>query len=164
MVDIVQKGTYPVTGLPRFVDADRTRPTHIRVRATTEGIKRRMRHGVTRVGFIEDIGHSIEWPFDQFTKRRIRDGDVIIDESGPGGAEAAAIFPRAKEAQEKTRARLEAKSEQRNRERQSTEQSNGQPYEQPVEQRVEQQRAEQSAEPKANMRRMPREQPPEQKA
>jgi len=34
---------------------------------------------------------SVEWPLDQFTKRRIRDGDVTIDESRPqtsGAAEA----------------------------------------------------------------------------
>jgi hypothetical protein len=79
MIDVVQKQN-PATGR-ETVEADFNRKTAVRVRAATEDIRRTMRHGVTKVGFLPDIGMSVEWPNDSFTKRRIRDGDVIVEEA-----------------------------------------------------------------------------------
>jgi hypothetical protein len=95
-MDLMQR--YPVSGRPRLRDRHTglTRPSHIRVRAANERIRLAMKHGVTGVGFMPDIGQSVEWPFDQFTKRRILKGDVTIDEGASGGEAAAEIFKRHK--------------------------------------------------------------------
>jgi hypothetical protein len=91
-MDVKQQGAFPVSGRKRFVNEELTRPTHIRVRAATDRLRMALKHGITRVGFLPDINQSVEWPFDQFTKRRILKGDVVVDEAAPGGEAAAAMF------------------------------------------------------------------------
>jgi len=92
MVDLVERKPFPVSGRKRLPVPGLTRPSHIRVRAANERIRVAIKHATTHVGFMPDIGQSVEWPLDQFTKRRILDGTVLIDEGGPGGEAAAAMF------------------------------------------------------------------------
>lgn len=51
----------------------------IRVEPKNEDLRRVMFHPVGKIKF-RSTG-SVEWPDDQFTRRRIRDGDVIVVES-----------------------------------------------------------------------------------
>ncbi len=48
----------------------------MKVWAATEEKRKFLRHP-SGVRFREDISRGVEWPDDQFTKRRIRDGDVV---------------------------------------------------------------------------------------
>jgi hypothetical protein len=111
MIDIVQRGLVPMAGQARRVDPELTRPSHVRVRAATNALKRRMKHGITRVGFLPDINQSVEWPFDQFTKRRLLTGSITIDEDVPGGKEAAAMFPKREFKPERPEPKAEARAE-----------------------------------------------------
>lgn len=52
----------------------------MRVKAANDEMARILKHGVTGVGFV-DINTSADWPEDTFTQRRIRDGDIVIDET-----------------------------------------------------------------------------------
>lgn len=49
----------------------------VRVVPRDENIRRDIRHGVTGVRFPKE--GSVEWPFDQFTKRRLRDKTVSLE-------------------------------------------------------------------------------------
>lgn len=68
---------------------DLTRPTHVRVVATDEKYRRVMKHGITKKGFLPDIGQSVEWPFDSYTRRCIKDGSIKIVEDVSSAAAAA---------------------------------------------------------------------------
>lgn len=52
----------------------------VRVFPANEDMLKHLRHPGRNVGFLA-MDQSVEWPLDQFTKRRIRDGDVTIDDS-----------------------------------------------------------------------------------
>jgi len=41
-----------------------------------------LRHGTTGVGWKEG-GEAVLWPLDQFTRRRIRDGSITVEEDKP---------------------------------------------------------------------------------
>jgi len=45
-------------------------------------------HPVTKIRFPKEGGGPAEWPDDQFTRRRIRDGDVTIEESATSAGES----------------------------------------------------------------------------
>jgi len=51
------------------------RNDRVRVTAKNDEIRKSLKHPHTSAAFPED-GGSVEWPLDQFTKRRIRDGPV----------------------------------------------------------------------------------------
>ena len=94
MIEIVQRRD-PQSGKVRTTEAELNKKGVVRVLPKNDDIRRVMRHGVTRVGF-PSSGGSVEWPNDTFTKRRIKDGDVTIEEaaprngaSGPSGASGA---------------------------------------------------------------------------
>lgn len=89
MVEIASK-TYGTTIVPAGLrrkreDPNLTRDAVVRVRATDEKYRRVLKHGITRVGFLPDIGQSVEWPNDTFTHRRLKEGSVVLDESSSGG-------------------------------------------------------------------------------
>lgn len=75
MVDITTKAGDPATGKSE----DPTRRGVVRVQAKNDDIRRVLKHGITKVGFPAS-GGSVEWPNDTFTKRRIADGDVTIEQ------------------------------------------------------------------------------------
>jgi len=55
----------------------------MRVRATNEDVRKLMKHPLTGMRFRSDIGQTVEWPDDAFTRRRIRDGDIeVVEEAG----------------------------------------------------------------------------------
>jgi hypothetical protein len=49
----------------------------VRVLPRDENIRKYIKHGVTKVGWQAE--GSCEWPFDAFTRNRLRDGDVTIE-------------------------------------------------------------------------------------
>jgi hypothetical protein len=53
--------------------------TRVRVLPRDETIRRHIVHWPTRIAFPAE--GSVEWPNDRFTQRRIRDGDVTIEET-----------------------------------------------------------------------------------
>ena len=53
----------------------------VRVVPRTDDIRKYLKHPATRVGFLAE-GAS-EWPNDQFTRRRIADGDISIERAKP---------------------------------------------------------------------------------
>jgi hypothetical protein len=53
----------------------------VRVNPRDEGMRKLLRHPLRGRGF-PSTG-SVEWPLDTFTRRRIRDGDVMIVEKKP---------------------------------------------------------------------------------
>lgn len=50
--------------------------TNVRVVPANEAMRKALKHPSTGMPFGESMSDSVEWPNDQFTKRRIRDGDV----------------------------------------------------------------------------------------
>jgi len=50
----------------------------MRVIAKNEDVRRLIKHPTTGIKFRSDIGASVEWPNDAFTRRRLRDGDIEI--------------------------------------------------------------------------------------
>jgi hypothetical protein len=54
-------------------------PRRVRVLPKNDVIRRDIVHPVNNIAFPPQ-GGSVEWPLDQFTNRRIRDGDVTIEE------------------------------------------------------------------------------------
>jgi hypothetical protein len=46
---------------------------------TAEEIRKYIRHPLGNIKFRATIYDSVEWPFDQFTKRRIKDGTVLTE-------------------------------------------------------------------------------------
>lgn len=53
----------------------------LRVVPRTDDIRKYLKHGLTKVGFLAE-GAS-EWPNDQFTRRRIADGDISVERAEP---------------------------------------------------------------------------------
>ena len=49
-----------------------------RVLAANDEMVKALTHPITRVGFV-DTATAVTWPDDQFTARRIIDGDVLIE-------------------------------------------------------------------------------------
>ena len=60
--------------------AEGTDVPRVRVLPKNDDVRRTMAHGATGARFPQG-GGSVEWPDDQFTKRRVRDGDVIIEQA-----------------------------------------------------------------------------------
>jgi hypothetical protein len=86
MVNIVIK-PHPISGKPRAQETDfEGIPKVVRVLPTSDAVRKFIKHGVTKVGFLAE--GSAEWPFDQFTRNRIRDGDVTIEQATEHGARA----------------------------------------------------------------------------
>jgi hypothetical protein len=74
-MDIVQK--FDASGKSRTHEAGFNEGRGVvRVAPKNEHIRRVLRHGVTKVGFLAE--GEAEWPNDSFTRRRIREGDVIV--------------------------------------------------------------------------------------
>ena len=62
---------------------DLTRPQSVRVVATQEKYRRHVKHGVSGQRFLPDINSSVEWPNDNFTYRRLKEGSVrLADDQG----------------------------------------------------------------------------------
>lgn len=79
MIDVVMKRD-PRTGQERPQDKElQDRPRVVRVTPKNDAVRRYLKHGITKVGFLAE--GSAEWPFDQFTKRRIKDGDVTVEDA-----------------------------------------------------------------------------------
>jgi hypothetical protein len=55
-----------------------TTPKRVRVTPTSEEKRNALQRLPDRIGFRAE--GSVEWPDDQFTKRRVRDGDVTVEE------------------------------------------------------------------------------------
>ena len=76
------------------------KPTkRVRVNPRDDVIRRDIKHGVAGIRF--PVEGSVEWPLDQFTKRRLRDGSVTMET----------------EEQKKDRENQRASEDQRSRER-----------------------------------------------
>lgn len=67
-------------------------PGTVRVLPANENMLKYLKHGVTKVGF-SNMTTPVTWPYDAFTIRRIRDGDVTVADtkklSAPDEGEAA---------------------------------------------------------------------------
>ena len=50
----------------------------VRVRPTTEDVRKYIYHPAGKIRFRATLEDSVEWPYDSFTVNRIRDGDVIL--------------------------------------------------------------------------------------
>jgi len=84
-----ERGTRPQIDNPELAARDQRRQERlkriaeassvgrVRVVPTRDELRRVLRHPGTGVGFRETGG--AEWPFDQFTKKRIREGDVTVE-------------------------------------------------------------------------------------
>jgi hypothetical protein len=70
-------------------------PTRVRVLPANDQLRKILKHPAS--GGFQAEG-STEWPLDQFTKRRLRDGDITIEET-PEGRRAESREPAPKEAQ-----------------------------------------------------------------
>lgn len=77
MVDVVAK-IDPITKRERVVErrADEL-PRVVRVVPRDDRIRKYIKHAITKVGFPK-VG-SCEWPNDQFTRNRIREGVISIE-------------------------------------------------------------------------------------
>lgn len=49
----------------------------IRVWPSSEDVRKYIKHPLGNIAFRATIMDSVEWPFDQFTKRRLQDGTVL---------------------------------------------------------------------------------------
>lgn len=50
---------------------------------SSEEVRKYIRHPLGNIAFRATINDSVEWPFDQFTKRRIKDGTVLTEAPEP---------------------------------------------------------------------------------
>lgn len=66
--------------------AELTAVKRVRVNPRDDVIRRDILHPVAKMRFPAE--GSVEWPLDQFTKRRVRDGDITIEESKPQSEQA----------------------------------------------------------------------------
>jgi hypothetical protein len=65
----------------RKARARQIRPNpRVRVLPRDDGIRKNIVHWPTGIAF--PATGSVEWPNDRFTQRRIRDGDVTVEEAG----------------------------------------------------------------------------------
>jgi hypothetical protein len=67
--------------------SDRFQIGRIRVWPRTDDIRKYIRHPLGDIKFRATLTDSVEWPFDQFTKRRIKDGTVLTEAPVIGDAE-----------------------------------------------------------------------------
>lgn len=87
MVDVVMKRD-PKTGRERPQEKTLVgRSRVVRVVPANDMLRKYLKHGLTKVGFLAE--GSAEWPNDQFTRNRIREGDVTIEEAAAPKAEPA---------------------------------------------------------------------------
>lgn len=85
-MDIIMK-RHPVTGKERPQERDFDEAKRVvRVLPRNDEIRKYLKHPTTRVGFLAE--GAAEWPNDQFTRRRIADGDISIERAAPVAAEA----------------------------------------------------------------------------
>ena len=88
MVDVVMKRD--AQGRERLQETDFNEAKRVvRVVPRDENMRRYLKHPSTRVGFLAE--GSAEWPNDQFTRRRIKEGDVTIEEAAAPEAAPKAI-------------------------------------------------------------------------
>lgn len=89
MAEYVMK-TDTRTGRQRAVEKDSAeRKNVVRVLPRDEQIRKYIKHPATKVGFPAGEG-SAEWPNDAFTKKRVIDGDVRVEQAAaPEASEAA---------------------------------------------------------------------------
>jgi len=91
MIDIVMKRDSQGRERPQERDLE-DRPRVVRVTPKNETLRRYLKHGITKVGFLAE--GSAEWPFDQFTKRRIKEGDITVEEAVEAEPQAAEGGPK----------------------------------------------------------------------
>jgi hypothetical protein len=85
----------------RVVEENRV-PT-VKVRALKDNVREHLVHKPTNFKFNKDgISH---WPFDQFTKRRINDGDVELVKDEPAEQQQQPAEQQARPAEQQTEAR-----------------------------------------------------------
>jgi hypothetical protein len=72
-------------------------PGRVRVLPRDETIRKSHRGVVGHPSFPAE--GSVEWPFDQFTKRRLRDGDITIEEQAAPQEQRESREPEPKQAQ-----------------------------------------------------------------
>jgi hypothetical protein len=68
--------------------AEGAAPAKVRVTPTRDELRKVLRHPANNIPFGKT--GSVEWPNDQFTKRRVRDGDVTVevrDNKSKGGGQ-----------------------------------------------------------------------------
>jgi hypothetical protein len=70
-------------------------PERVRVLPRDDEFRKTHRNIVGHANFPEQ--GSVEWPFDQYTKRRLRDGDIALEEA-PAERREAASEPEPKQA------------------------------------------------------------------
>jgi hypothetical protein len=63
--------------------ADRSKPGMVLVQPGDEELRRSLKHYPSNIGFDLATGAPAEWPLDQFTQRRLRDGSVKIAQPAP---------------------------------------------------------------------------------
>ena len=81
MIDVVNK-RHPISGRDRPQERDFSeRPRAVRVVPVNDTLRKYLKHGITKVGFLAE--GSSEWPNDQFTRNRIREGVITIEEAAP---------------------------------------------------------------------------------
>jgi hypothetical protein len=79
MIDVVAK-VNPLTNSERLYEKDFDQGrTVVRVVPKNAELRKYLKHGVTKVGFLAE--GSAEWPNDSFTRKRIKDGDVTVEEA-----------------------------------------------------------------------------------
>jgi hypothetical protein len=61
--------------------AEGAAPAKVRVTPTRDELRKVLRHPANNIPFGKT--GSVEWPNDQFTKRRVRDGDVTVEARKP---------------------------------------------------------------------------------
>jgi hypothetical protein len=79
-MDIVMKRDAHGRERPQERDFDEAKRV-VRVVPTNENLRKYLKHP-TRGGFLAE--GSAEWPNDQFTRRRIKEGDITIEETAQG--------------------------------------------------------------------------------
>jgi hypothetical protein len=72
-------------------ERERTRPSRIRVLPKNDELRKTLRHAS---GIAFPAEGSVEWPNDTFTQRRIRDGDVTVEQVIPQSAEQRMAPPK----------------------------------------------------------------------
>jgi hypothetical protein len=100
-----------VNGAPE-IEGMNKRPAYIRVWPLNEDIRKYIFHpggaGGARIYFKNSIEESVEWPFDAFTKRRIKSGKVL---TSPPSVQIAPTSPEVSEPAPEPVVSLEAASD-----------------------------------------------------
>jgi hypothetical protein len=74
-MDVVMKRNS--RGQERAQEKDFVEKRVVRVLPKNDMIRKYIKHQPSRIGWLKE--GSVEWPLDQFTRNRLRDGDVIIE-------------------------------------------------------------------------------------